>query len=159
MLKKIDYLPSQHLMMNAPIKWVPPTNPAPILRYQKQNLKEKWIWDLMNYNPKQPTTLKWNYQLSLQINIILPMNNLLLISSNGHFSIHLKIFTCIKIHQTSIFHNPWIRHPSSYLKIAGCHPFSIMPISINKKELYSIQIYPSRKLQHILLYPSTIHTS
>ena len=31
-------------------------------------------------------------------------------------------FPCIKIHQTSIFHDPGRQRPSSDSKIVGCHP-------------------------------------
>ena len=81
---------SKHPMMNFRRKWVLETNVAPILKHQKQNLKQQWIWDLMNSNLKQSASLTQNYQLTLQINLLLPTTNLMLISSNFHSSSHLK---------------------------------------------------------------------
>ena len=37
-------------------------------------------------------------------NLVFPMKNLLMISSNGQYSNHPKQFTCITVHQTSVFH-------------------------------------------------------
>ena len=78
-------------MMKTLIKWAPETNPAPRLKYQNK-LKQQWILDSTNSNLKQSVPLTWNYQLSIKIKPLLPMTEFLLISSNGHFSSHLKKF-------------------------------------------------------------------
>ena len=47
-----------------------------------------------------------SYKSALTSERKIPMNNLLMISSKGHSSNLLKIFTCITIHQTYVFHDP-----------------------------------------------------
>ena len=51
-------------------------------------------WWIKNLNQscwqKKSPTLTWNYQVLLKTNRIIPMNILMLISSNGHFSSRLK---------------------------------------------------------------------
>ena len=141
---KLDYqdnksLSLQHIIMNYSRKWAPTTESAPILKYKKQKLKQQWIWDSMNSNLKQLALLTWNYHISVQINLLILIINLNMISLNGHFSSHLKIFSCITIHQTSIFRDPRRQNPSSDSKMVGCYPLFLLSIFIKKKELARIK--------------------
>ena len=79
---------------------------------------------LMWTNP--PFTLRCNPSLTYP-------KSLLLISSNGHSSNHLKIFTCITVHQTSVLHEPLGWHYPSNSTMVGCHLLYLLPIPINKQ--------------------------
>ena len=69
------------------------------------------------------------------------------------FQVTRKILPCIKIHQTSIIHDPRRRHPSSNSKMVGCHSFSILSTFLNKQELSSIKIF--QNTAYFLLPPDT----
>ena len=56
-------------------------------------------------------------------------------------------FLCIIIHQTFIIYDPRRQHPSSNSKILGFHLSLLMPISVNKQELATIQETQSRKFR------------
>ena len=64
-------------------------------------------------------------------------------------------FTCFTLYQTTITHDPIRRHPSPTSKMVGFHSFCLLPISVNKQELATIQENQIRTLQHqkILLPP------
>ena len=109
--------------MNALRKLAPETNSAPRLKQQKYNLKQQWIQNLINSKLKSKLIIQqhsnpstWNYQLLIQTNLLIPMTNLLMISSDSHSSSQLKIFTCITIYNTPIFHDPRRQHTYSYFK-------------------------------------------
>ena len=96
------------------MKWFPSTKSTPRLKQQKHNLKQQWIRDLMNSKMRSKlikhqnsTPSTWSYQLSIQTNLIITMNNLLLISSNGQSLSHLK-----NIHMHKNLPNTYIPWPS-----------------------------------------------
>ena len=90
MIKTRKALLSKHLIINSSRKWASTKKSEPILKWKIYNLKQQWIRDPRNLNLKQLSPLTWNYQLSVQINIIPLLRNFNLISLIGHFSSHLK---------------------------------------------------------------------
>ena len=147
---RIKSLPLLHLMMNIFRTLVPSIEWAKQLTQQHQNFKQKLKWNLIKLHlttHTPSTTLSWNYhislqknQLSLQTNLPLAVINLLLISSNGHSSNHLK---------TNHMHNnppniyiPWPLKVTLSLEFnnGGITFFRLLPIFINKKYLAGIKI-------------------
>ena len=70
---------------------------------------------------------------------LLPMTKLMMISSIGHSSSHLKNLHMDQNLPKFIFHDPRRRHTSSDSKMVRCHNFFLLTIIVNKN------IYPSYK--------------
>ena len=74
---------------------------------------------------KQLPSLVWKYQLTLQVNFLLPMINLLLISPNVHFSSYLK--NIHMHHNSSSIYLPWPLKVTHYFVFKNCVMSSFLP--------------------------------
>ena len=154
-------LPSPHTLINNLIKLVPTMEQTARLNYQHQNLKQQLKSNLIKSQliTEKSTHLAWIYKVSLQKTLLNTMNNLLLISSNGYSSNHPKFFTCITVNQTSVFREHWRWNYPSTSKTVGCHPFCLLPITINKQDLAGLKLYRRSIIWYILIYLTTRHPS
>ena len=144
--------------MNDLIKWVPETKSA-----QDWNSKN-WTWS----NNKYETWLIkiWYSQILWHENLSSHFKQKFFLFWPTFFwychilisQLTWKIFTCVTIHQTHIFYDPWRQHPSSDSKMVVWHPFWLMPIFINKQDLYGIQISQSKNHNmYSFILPTDIH--
>ena len=153
--KRIIFISLLHLLKNYLIRWVPATELASILKKPNRNLKQQLKSNLMSsdiitWKPSTPST--WKHHILRKTNLLHPLNNHPLISSNGHSYNHIKN---IHVHHNSpniYLHKSWRQHYTSTSKMLGFHLIHIIPIHINKQELPGIKIAQINRLLYITIF-------